>query len=480
MLQANAVLNECYRLKHKLAENVGRQTWLAEDLLTRETVVVKMLGFSEQVHWDALKLFEREAQTQRKLNHPQIPKYRNYFSIKEPTLWLGLVQDYIHGSSLKQLLAQGKRFGERQVRQIAVNVLHILIYLHELSPPVLHRDIKPSNLIWGEDNYIYLVDFGAVQDRATTAGASFTVVGTYGYTPIEQFGGRSVPASDLYALGATLVHLLTGVAPVDLPQKNLKQSTDQVSLTPGFAQWIETLVEPDVKRRFATARQALAALQLALTTTNQAQPETNIATIRDYQPEGTRFQLRKSANELLVKHAVSDNWLIAFLSDNDYMILLNILSIYLGVIISSIMYFNNWLIIFWLGGSLLLMALTLHLLKIQRIKRTYIHFNNNHFDVYSRVIVYSAQVSYIFHKRTSVIANGATSNIQNVFQTIKTFEEGRARYDRRVVVLQTQEWVNEDCFGNGVEECEYHLGEKLSLKEATWLVQEIKNWLGMA
>jgi len=124
---------------------------------------------------------------------------------------------------------------EKQVRELATDILKILIYLHELSPPVLHRDIKPSNLIWGEDKQIYLVDFGAVQAQAAVTGVTFTVVGTSGYAPLEQFWGRAVPSSDLYALGATLIHLLTGTAPADLPQKDSRiQFSDRISLAPSF------------------------------------------------------------------------------------------------------------------------------------------------------------------------------------------------------------------------------------------------------
>lgn len=223
MLQSEQVLHKRYRLKQKLGQNAGRQTWLAHDLHTTpaESVIVKLLAFGGEVQWDDLKLFEREAQVLKQLNHSRIPKYRDYFHIDERSLWFGLVQEYIPGTCLKELLNQGKRFTEQQVRQIAVDVLQILIYLHELNPSMLHRDIKPSNLILGEDKQVYLVDFGAVQDRAGKEGATFTVVGTYGYAPMEQFGGRAVPASDLYALGATLIHLLTGTAPADLPQRDL-------------------------------------------------------------------------------------------------------------------------------------------------------------------------------------------------------------------------------------------------------------------
>jgi serine/threonine protein kinase len=276
MLQAQQVLHDRYQLKQKLGQNAGRQTWLAEDVgvSPAELVVVKLLAFGGEVQWDDLKLFEREAQVLKQLNHPRIPKYRDYFHIDERSLWFGLVQEYIPGSSLREQLHQGKRFTTKQVRQIAVEVLKILEFLHQLNPAVLHRDIKPSNLIWGEDEQIYLVDFGAVQDRAAKEGATFTVVGTYGYAPMEQFGGRAVPASDLYALGATLIHLLTGTAPADLPQRNLRICfEDQVSLSPGVVSWIQKLTEPAPEQRFNSASVARKALEsgMALNTPTKSQ-----------------------------------------------------------------------------------------------------------------------------------------------------------------------------------------------------------------
>ena len=195
MLQAEQILSDRYQLKQKLGQNAGRQTWLAEDQGASfpEQVVIKLMAFGDQVQWDDLKLFEREAQVLKQLQHSRIPQYRDYFCIDDRMLWFGLVQEYIPGLSLKEILAQGKKFSEVEVRKIAIAVLNILTYLHELNPPVLHRDVKPSNLIWSQgetsttkDPQIYLVDFGAVQDRAAVEGATFTVVGTYGYTPMEQ------------------------------------------------------------------------------------------------------------------------------------------------------------------------------------------------------------------------------------------------------------------------------------------------------
>lgn len=261
MLQAEQILRDRYQIKQQLGFNAVRQTWLAQDLTTSEQVVVKLLAFGGAVQWDELKLFEREAQILQQLDHDRIPKYRDYFSIDDRFLWFGLVQEYILGHSLKDVLQGGKRFTEEEIRSYGKEILSILTYLHSLNPPVLHRDIKPSNLILGEDNQVYLVDFGAVQDKAAVEGATFTVVGTYGYAPMEQFGGRAIPASDLYALGATLVHLITRTSPGDLPTENLRmQFRDRVSCSSSLVHWLEKLTEPALEKRFQTASEALEAL----------------------------------------------------------------------------------------------------------------------------------------------------------------------------------------------------------------------------
>jgi serine/threonine protein kinase len=305
MLQAEQVLQERYQLQRQLGRTAaGRQTWLAKDLQSNEQVTLKLLAFSPQMQWEELKLFEREAQVLQALDHPRIPRYRDYFSLDQQTgagiPWFGLVQDYIPGFSLQELLEQGKRFSEKQVRGIATEILKILIYLHELSPPVLHRDIKPSNLILGEDKQIYLVDFGAVQAQAAVTGVTFTVVGTSGYAPLEQFWGRAVASSDLYALGATLIHLLTGTTPADLPQKDSRiQFSDKVSLNPSFVGWIENMTEIAIEKRYSTAQQALEALQ-----SGQVQPSatTKHPALRKIpKPSGTYIQLNKSAEQLKIR-----------------------------------------------------------------------------------------------------------------------------------------------------------------------------------
>lgn len=291
ILAVGRVLGDRYRVERLLGGGGVRETWLAVDLKSDRLVAVKLLGFGAAVGWENVKLFEREALVLKQLNHPQIPRYRDYFCVSDRVLWFVLVEDYVPGCSFAQLLAQGRKFSELDVENVASNVLQILIYLHELSPPVLHRDVKPSNLILGDDDSVYLVDFGAVQDRVAVSGGTFTVVGTYGYAPMEQFGGRAVFASDLYALGTTLIHLVTGISPADLPQKDLRlQFRDLVSISPFFGQWLEYLTAPAPERRPQTARQALDLLQ--------AKQPISHSLATTFKPSDTRIRLNKSVKQL--------------------------------------------------------------------------------------------------------------------------------------------------------------------------------------
>ncbi len=297
MLEVGQVIGSCYRLQKRLGQDTSRQTWLAILLDSQEQVVLKLLALSPQMQWDEHKLFEREAAVLKNLEHPRIPKYKDYFTIENLPgsrfAWFVLVQSYIPGASLQELLHQGKHFLESQVEKIAIEVLTILVYLHELTPSVLHRDIKPSNLILGEDDRVYLVDFGAVQDKAVAEGVTFTVVGTYGYVPMEQFAGRAEPASDLYALGATLIHLLTGTAPANLPLKNSRiEFANLVSVNLGLINWLGKLTEPNIASRIKTASSAIAALE------NKQNLTPPITTNK---PTGSKIKITKSASQLKIE-----------------------------------------------------------------------------------------------------------------------------------------------------------------------------------
>lgn len=436
MLQTQQVIHNRYQLKEKLGESAGRQTWLALDLSTQDDIVVKLLTFSDQMQWESLKLFEREAQVLKQLNHPRIPDYRNYFCVDEQLLYFGLVQEYIPGKSLKQLLTKGQVFAEPEVRKIAAHILKILIYLHGLSPPVLHRDVKPSNVLLGKDSRIYLVDFGAVQDRAAREGATFTVVGTYGYAPLEQFGGRATPASDLYALGATLIHLLTGVSPADLPQKDSRlQFSHLVRLNPGFVRWLEQLTEPNLERRFSSAQQALDALKANQNAIKIASPRL---------PESSIW-LTKSPSHLQIQLPVP--WYKVISSPRNWVVLtgLGFWLFWLSMIISG------WAYLFWLAGSLVLGAWFLLPVFVE----TNIYFDYQQFEIEVKLLGFCI-------KRQ----RGNVSEIDNVFKS-----DSGGYGNKKVPEVTLAVGVEEYSFGR--------LKPPLSHQVCRWLVDEIKHWLGL-
>jgi serine/threonine protein kinase len=291
------VLGVRYQVQQQLGKNAGRRTLLARDLKTQELVVVKLLSFGTDFEWEHLKLFEREAQTLKAISHPAIPRYLNYFELDSPNgKGFALVQTYVEGKSLEEQLTEGHTFSEVEVKQIAKALLEILIYLHGRQPPVIHRDIKPSNILLTNRSgnsvgVVYLVDFGSVQTLAATEGGTMTIVGTYGYMPPEQFGSRTVPASDLYSLGATLIALVTGTHPADLPHKDGQIQFEQaVNLSPAFADWLRWMTQPSLDKRLTSAVEALEALEQP--------PQRDIAPIVVSKPTGSKVSLTKDAHSL--------------------------------------------------------------------------------------------------------------------------------------------------------------------------------------
>lgn len=255
-----------YHIQSLLGRKTGRRTFLATDLETRSPVVIKLLLFGPDFVWDDLKLFEREAETLKSLDHSAIPKYLDFFEVEtELGKGFALVQSYIEAQSLQRWVEAGRTFSEEDLKTIAIDLLKILEYLHTRQPPLIHRDIKPSNILLGDRSgnhpgQVYLVDFGSVQ--TTGHGGTVTIVGTYGYMPPEQFGGRAFPASDLYGVGATLIYLSTNQHPGDLPQTDLHIDFESLTtLSHAFVRWIRWLTEPSLSKRPASAKVAIQRFQ---------------------------------------------------------------------------------------------------------------------------------------------------------------------------------------------------------------------------
>jgi WD40 repeat protein len=163
----------------------------------------------------AIRLFNQEAVRLHELGeHPQIPTLLAYF---EQDKYLYLVQQYIEGQTLFQELHRQGIFNEAKIRQVLSDILPVLKFIHERQ--IIHRDITPANIIRRQsDGKLMLIDFGIAKQLTESGGAQpGTRIGTEGYAPIEQLRtGQVYPASDLYSLGATCIHLLTGMKPEEL------------------------------------------------------------------------------------------------------------------------------------------------------------------------------------------------------------------------------------------------------------------------
>jgi len=459
MFASNQCLNQRYQLQEKLGRTAaGRQTWLTTDLQSKEKVVVKLLAFIPEMHWDELKLFEREAQVLKSLTHPRIPKYRDYFTLdremETQIPWFALVQDYIPGDSLQNLLDKDQHFSEEEFRSIATQVLEILIYLHQLSPPVLHRDIKPSNLILGEDKQVYLVDFGAVQAQAAVTGVTFTVVGTSGYAPLEQFWGRAVPASDLYALGATLIHLLTGTAPADLPHKEGQiQFRDRISLNSNFINWIEQMTEMGLDKRFSTAKQAIKALKYGQIQLSQFTSDTE------------RRKLSKPSGSLIQIQADKDRLAITIPSPGLRKILeFNITEVGCFLVIMT------FLICIWLfslmSGELVAFAVVTLILANLVYSMAMENFTKKH--------VYFDRIRGILELSDKPISvKRKTNNSEKIKdkKCININEINDIHLIKQSLVYQVTITTNNNF-------CELRIGGALGEQESAWLLQEIVDWLG--
>ncbi len=225
------------RERYKIIELVGRggmgATYKAEDLrLKGRFCAVKEAIPDPDATPEELKQsreqFYQEASTLARLDHPNLPKVSDYFSEDDRDY---LVMDFVPGQDLKEMLANALRDGhplpERQVLAWAEQLCNALEYMHSQDPPVLHRDIKPGNIKITPAGTVKLVDFGLVKLLSPDDKRTITVVqgrGTVQYTPLEQYGGDSGHTdarSDIYSLGATLYHVLTGQPPLDAKQRFL-------------------------------------------------------------------------------------------------------------------------------------------------------------------------------------------------------------------------------------------------------------------
>jgi serine/threonine protein kinase, bacterial len=277
------ILGDRYRIQSEVGRGGFGCTYLCEDI-NRFNELCILKEFAPQVQGTALitksqELFEREAGVMYQLQHPQIPMFREMFRVHRNGIGqLFLVQDYVQGTNYQRLLEQrlqhGKKFTETEVTDFLTKILPVLDYIHGLG--VIHRDISPDNLIKRDrDGLPVLIDFGGVKQVAVNATTQYlptstsnpaipTRLGKIGYAPNEQMQrGIVFPHSDLYALAATTLVLLTGKEPPNLidPQNFTWTWREDVSLSPNLDSILDRMLQLRPMDRFESAQDVLAALK---------------------------------------------------------------------------------------------------------------------------------------------------------------------------------------------------------------------------
>src|SRR5215831_18730236 len=263
-LAPGTLLGARYKITRRIGGGGMGSVYLAEDLnlANRPVAVKEMIEMfaDESARAKAIEDFKRESELLARLEHPSIPTIYDYFFDGQRGRYY-LVMKYIDGGDLAaRQRASGGQVDEKQVTDWAIQACDVLDYIHSQTPPIIYRDLKPANLmIDSRSGRVMLVDFGIARFVAPSQ-KGVTAIGTMGYAPPELFAGNVEPRSDIYSLGATMFHLLTGKDPQDNPllifdfTKNPKPRQITPQMTTRMEQIICRAVEYKPENRFSSAK----------------------------------------------------------------------------------------------------------------------------------------------------------------------------------------------------------------------------------
>lgn len=444
--QMGDIIAEKYKIVKLLGQGGAGTTYEAENLNNSLRVAIKVTSLRQSKDWKILELFEREAKILASLSHPAIPKYVDYFHFDTAEdRYFYLVRELIIGESLFDLVEKNGRITEEEVKEIAIQVLDILKYLHQQQPPIIHRDLKPQNLIKSQDGKLFLVDFGSVQEvyRQTLSGGS-TFVGTLGYMPPEQLRGQTSFASDLYSLGATLLFLLTQQCPDDLPQQRMKINfRSQVKISDKLANWLDKLLEPIAEERFQSVEESLDAFY-----SDHKFPK----------PANSQIVLKRTNNSLKIKIPYSGVQGKRWSKKNFYvclfLIFFNISWWVVTYIISLAMMSKTYWVV---GGVVPLLSIIPWMITLYSFKpyilanfgQTYIEIDRQTFKFSNRLLGFGK------------LKKGKTEKIQKVENQSSDYEI----YGYNLVYCAIE--------GEQI----FYFGTGIKLEEQEWLVAEIRDFL---
>ena len=249
---SSKLLKQRYRVIHVVGKGgmgtvyIGTDTQLGNRLVAIKEMSQSGLVLTERL--EAAKNFQREAHLLAGLQHPNLPSIYDHFT--EGQRWY-LVMSFIKGQTLASYLdAQGGRLALQEVLDIGIALCSVLNYLHTYHPPIIFRDLKPSNIMRTVEGHIYLIDFGIARIFKFGQATDTAYRGSSGYAPPEQYGtAQTTPRSDIYSLGATLYHLLSGYDPAYTPFRLPPLQSLVPTAPPELITLITQMIEIDERKR---------------------------------------------------------------------------------------------------------------------------------------------------------------------------------------------------------------------------------------
>ncbi len=231
-LTSNHILIERYHIDELIKSGGMGAVYQGHDMRLHKIVAIKeliKLSMSPRERQEDIKRFEREASILANLHHKYLPRVIDYFTVENKYY---LVMDFIEGQDLYAILCTDgdPALPEDRVIPWIIQICEVMDYLHNQTPPIIYRDLKPSNImVVNGHETIKLVDFGIARSIDPDYYTSNTIIGTLGYAPLEQYQGKAEIRSDIYSLGATMHHLLTGQKPVPFDFKPVKDINNKIS-----------------------------------------------------------------------------------------------------------------------------------------------------------------------------------------------------------------------------------------------------------
>lgn len=259
MTQIGTVLAGKYEILKEIGRGGMSFVYLAMDTHLNRNWAVKEVrkrgsGKNDEIVVNSLLA---EANMVKRLDHPALPRIVDIIDTGE-TIYI--VMDFIEGESLDKILSEYGAQPEEKVIDWAMQVCDVFSYLHSQKPPIIYRDMKPANLMLKPNGNISIIDFGIAREYKEQNLADTTVLGTKGYAPPEQYSGQTDPRSDIFALGMTMHHLLTGVDPRNgEPYAPVRQWNPELS--EGIEAIINKCVEPAAENRYQSCAELLLDLQ---------------------------------------------------------------------------------------------------------------------------------------------------------------------------------------------------------------------------